>query len=66
MGRRKIPQVVNLDSGESYLGRSAANVCSRDFLEGKYQEALSAVRPVTLYADSTLHHVNRIRALFEE
>lgn len=66
MGRRKIPHVVKLNSGESYLGRSSANLCPRDFLEGKYQEALGAIRPVTLYADSTLHHVDRIRALFEE
>ena len=66
MGRRKMPHVVKLDSGESYLGRSSANLCPQDFLDGKYQEALAAVRPVTLYADSTLHHVDRIRGLFEE
>lgn len=66
MGRWKIPYIVKLDSSELYLGRSSTNLYPRDFLESKYEEAIAAVRPVTLYADSTLYHVDRIRALFEE
>ncbi|KAK4934372.1 hypothetical protein LTR10_024348 [Elasticomyces elasticus] len=66
MPRRKKSTVVNLRSGESYSGRTASNVCPRDLLEQKYDEALSETRPTTLYAENTVYHVERIQRLFEE
>ncbi|KAK5312400.1 hypothetical protein LTR93_011344 [Exophiala xenobiotica] len=44
MPRRKKLTVVNLRLGESYSGRTASNVCPRDLLEQKYDEALSGNR----------------------
>ncbi|KIV81298.1 hypothetical protein PV11_03493 [Exophiala sideris] len=66
MPRRKKSTVVNLRSGESYSGRTASNVCPRDLLEQKYDEALSETRPTTLYAENTIYHVERIQRLFKE
>lgn len=66
MGRRKKLVVVNLRSGDSYSGRTTSNLCTREFLESKYDEALSETRPTTLYADNTIYHVERIQRLFEE
>lgn len=66
MGRRKIPQVVQLPSGDLYLGRSDQDVCTREYLEEKLQVSLSASRPATLYALSTLNQIDRLEALFKE
>jgi hypothetical protein len=66
MPRRKKSTVVNLRSGELYSGRTANNVCPRDLLEQKYNEALSETRPTTLYAENTIYHVERNLRLFEE
>ena len=66
MGRRKTLNVVQLQSGGSYQGRSSNNLCTREFLENKYDEAVSEIRPTTLYADTTAYHVGRIKRLFEE
>jgi hypothetical protein len=66
MGRRKTFSEVPLLSGGSYQGRSSNGICTREFLEKKYKEALSAVRPTTLYAETTIYHVDRITRLFEE
>ena len=66
MGRRKTLHVVELQSGVSYHERTSNNLCTREFLEKKYDEAVSEVRPSTLYADTTTYHVDRIKSLFEE
>jgi len=57
---------VNLRSGDSYSGRTVNNVCTKEFLENKYDEALSETRPTTLYAENTIYYVERIQRLFEE
>jgi hypothetical protein len=66
MPRRKKLTLVNLRSGDAYTGRTASNVCTQEFLEDKYDEALLESRPTTLYADKTIYHVERIQRLFEE
>jgi hypothetical protein len=66
MGRRKALRTIQLQSGGSYKGRSSTDLCSREFLQQKYDQAISAPHPTTLYADSTMYHVNRIENLFTE
>jgi hypothetical protein len=66
MGRRKALCTVPLQSGGSYDGWSSTDLCSRDFLQQKYDQALSDPRPTTLYADTTTYHVKRIESLFTE
>lgn len=66
MGRRKALRVVQLQSGGSYEERSSNNLCTQEFLQKKYDEALSETRPTTLYADSTTYHLERIERLFKE
>jgi hypothetical protein len=66
MGRRKTFATVQLESGGSYQGRSSDNLCTREFLEKKQDEAVSEIRPTTLYEDTTTYHINRIERLFKE
>jgi hypothetical protein len=64
MGRRKAPCVVQLKSGGFYERRSSTNLCPREFFQNKFDEAVLETRPTTLYADTTIYHVNRIKGLF--
>ena len=66
MGRRKALRTIQLQSGGSYKGRSSIDLCTREFLQQKYDQAITAPRPTTLYADTTMYHVNRIENLFTE
>jgi len=66
MGRRKTFGEAQLQSGGFYQGRSSNNLCTREFLEKKFDKAVSEIRPTTLYADTTTYHVDRIKRLFEE
>ena len=66
MPRHKKLTTVNLSSGVSYSSHSISHVCTREFLDHKYHEALSETRPTTLYAENTIYHVERIQRLFEE
>lgn len=66
MGRRKTSCVVQLPSGDSYEGRSSTNLCTREFLQQKLDKAVLEPRPTTLYADTTIFHVDRIKGLFTE
>jgi hypothetical protein len=65
-GRRKILNVVHLQSGGSYQGRSSNNPYTREFLKKKYDEVVSKIPPTTFYADTTTYHVDRIKRLFKE
>ncbi|KAJ9607050.1 hypothetical protein H2200_008122 [Cladophialophora chaetospira] len=66
MPRRKKTIAVHLPSGDTYAGHTDQHVCTRRYLEDKYDEALSQTRPTTLYAEKTIYHVERIQRLFEE
>ena len=66
MPRRKRTTTVQLPSGDTYAGHTDQHVCTRRFLEDKYDEALSQNRPTTLYAEKTIYHVERLQRLFEE
>ncbi|KAJ9601853.1 hypothetical protein H2200_013662 [Cladophialophora chaetospira] len=66
MPRRKKTTTVHLPSGDHYAGHTDQDVCTRRFLEDKYDEALSQNRPTTLYADKIVYHVERLQRLFEE
>jgi hypothetical protein len=66
MGRRKAAAcVVKLSCGASYQG-STPNVCSKEFLQEKFNEAVLGAHPTTLYANTTVYQVDRIKSLFEE
>jgi len=66
MGRRKAACVVQLPSGASYEGRSSSNVCDKELLQQKFDQAVQETRPTTFYAETTVYHVDRIKRLFEE
>ena len=66
MPRRKRTTTVHLPSGDTYAGHTDQHVCTRRYLEDKYEEALSQTRPTTLYAEKTIYHVERLQRLFEE
>jgi hypothetical protein len=66
MGRRKVLGTVTLQSGGSYTGWSDAGVCSLEFLQQKYDQALTETRATTLYADTTKCHIERMEKLWTE
>jgi hypothetical protein len=66
MPRRTKLTRVGLSSGGSYSSHTVNQVCTREFLDHKYHEALSETRPTTLYAEKTIYHVERIQRLFKE
>jgi hypothetical protein len=66
MGRRKTFKTVHLPSGASCQGLSSTDLCTREFLEEKYNQAASEIRPATFYEDTTTYHINRIKRLFKE
>jgi hypothetical protein len=66
MGRQKTLCTVQLQSAGTYKGWSSTDLCSRDFLQQKYDQALSELRSTTLYAETTVSHLNRIANLFTE
>jgi hypothetical protein len=66
MGRRKIFNTVHLPSGASCQGRSSNNLCTREFLEKKYDDAVSEIRFTISYADIISYHIDRVKRLFEE
>lgn len=66
IGRQKARCVILLQSEGSYEGWSSANVCTREFLQQKYDQAVSQPHLTKLYADTTIYHVNRIKDLFLE
>jgi hypothetical protein len=66
MGRRKTACVVQLPSEDSYESRSSTNLCSREFLQQKFNQAALERRPTTLYEGTTLYHIDRIKGLFTE
>ena len=66
MGRRKTFNVVQLQSGGSYQGRSSNSLCTREFLPGKHDAAITETRPTTLRVDSTTYHVKHTEGLFQE
>lgn len=60
MGRRKILNVLPLQSGGSYQARSSNNLLTREFLKKKYDEAAKEIRPTTLYEVNTAYYIDRI------
>ncbi|KAJ9601862.1 hypothetical protein H2200_013635 [Cladophialophora chaetospira] len=65
MGRRKTLQTLQLASGVAFLGESSDNLCTQERLNDIYNQALSQVRPTTLYAVSTEYQIDRIKGHFE-
>ncbi|QKX63180.1 uncharacterized protein TRUGW13939_10349 [Talaromyces rugulosus] len=66
MGRRKALCTIPLQSGGSYESLSSIDICTKDFLQQKYDQSLSEPHQTTLYADTTIGHINRIETLFTE
>ena len=46
--------------------QSSTNLYTWEFLQQKYDQAIMAPRPTTLYVDTTIYYVNQIENLFME